>query len=232
MKTEEKKHDAVIISSYKYDHPFTDMNCAWSTIYTIFYLDGEGHVSTVKVGTGWGQDFEDVAPNVNIIKMTDEIKEKYFAYLKKESERRAEEGLKKFQADVEKYNEARRPQKIGQIVEVLDGKHKGKFGKISWFGHNKFKRSRYKSNSHWSMAVINYLSEMKPYVIPNQDCDLILVRPDEGEKFYIDPSRCKVVEGFEPISITKEDVRRMNKHHDDIVSNFHIGTAYDHKDYV
>lgn len=225
------KQKAVILSYYKYDHPFTDMNCAWSTVYNIFLIDACA-TRTVSVGTGWGQMFEDVAPEIEIVPMTDEIKEKYNNYVKEETEKRTKEELEKFQVQLDEYNAQLRPQKVGQIVEIIKGKHKGKKGKVTWFGNNKFKRHSSYRKQHWLEMAVDYLQNMKPYHVPNAQYDLILVRPSETEKVYVDPDYCKVIEGFETITMTEEDVRRFIESHDDTASKIYLGTKYDETKFV
>lgn len=235
---ETKKREAVVVSSHKYDHPFTDMNCAWSTIMTLFFLDGE--IKTVSVGTGWGEDLEDKEPDVVIVPLTDEIKKMYWEYKDKKDAERAKAQYEKFKIELDEYNAMCKPQNVGQIVVINEGKHKGKKGKISWFGKNKYnRRSYWKTQAHWLVQAATYVSEMKPYVIPNAECDLILVRPIDGDTFedgtskvYVDPQKCTVIEGFEPLTMTEDDVRRMLKTKDDLCSNMHVGTAYDYREHI
>ena len=75
-----KSVNAVIISSYNYDHKYTDMACAWSTVYEVFEIES-AKIRSIDCVTGCGQTLDDAAPELNIISMTDEIKALYESLL-------------------------------------------------------------------------------------------------------------------------------------------------------
>ena len=210
-----KSVNAVIISSYNYDHKYTDMACAWSTVYEVFEIES-ANIRSIDCVTGCGQTLDDAAPELNIISMTDEIKALYEAAVERRREERFNDQLKRFQEELDEYNGKLLPQKKGQIVEILAGRSKGYVGKVTWFGKNKFNNSY--SRNHLSInaqAIIAYCSQ-KPYSIPNSGYDLIAVRPIDTDKFpngkeiiYIDPTNSRVIEGYEIVTIDEARLRSM-----------------------
>ena len=183
-------------------------------------------------------------PNVEIevVPITDELRKMYYDIKAENEEREAQKLLAEYTKEVEDYNKTLRPQQKGQIVEITEGKHKGKKGRIVWLGINSFKPSnrysRYNRASSWRAAAILGIIGSRPYSIPAKDCDLVLVRPiqygttweDGVEKVYIDIEKCHVIEGFNPLSVTIEDCRRQSQRNHENWTNLRDG--YDTKVYI
>ncbi len=202
----------VIISSYKWDDPMTDMNCAWGTYYHVLYPE-EKTTGTLFEGTGWGEILEKKFPDCDFVPISDEYRKMYGELKEQEKRAKADYDYTKYLDELAEYNAKKLPQENGQVVKVTGkGKHNGKVGIVSLFGKSKFNFSYGSKYTHWKAAAICCMMASRPYSIPNNDCDLILVRPVNGEfeKFYIDPSKCVVVEGYKDVTLTKEDVYRFN----------------------
>ena len=201
-----KSVDAVIMHSYKYDHPYTDMACAWSTVYTVFEINSM-NIRTIDCVSGCGEDLEKKAPELNLVALTDEIKERYALAVEKRREEKFKEQIVRYQKELDDYNAKLLPQNKGQIVEVIEGRSKGVHGRITWLGKNKFNSNPGHRGSIAAQALIAYVSQ-RPYTIPNANCDLIGIKPVEGKTFpngkeimFLDPSKLKVIEGYEVVTM-------------------------------
>ena len=207
------KKNAVIVSSYKYDHPYTDMACAWSTVYKIFEIDSQV-IRDVDCVTGCGETLEKAEPELNIIEMTDEIRALYESALLKKREEVVKSQFERYQKELDEYNSKFLPQRKGQIVEILDGRTKGYVGKVTWFGKSKFNNAYSTGRKSVRAAMLTAIVSQRPYEIPNADCDLIAIRPLESEMFpngksiiYINPVKAKVVEGYDIVKINEDRLR-------------------------
>lgn len=218
---------AAIIESYTWEDSMTDMECAWGLGYTLINVETY-ETTTVRVGTGWGQKFEDVC-DAEIVPLTDEIKEAY--RLKRDAEREVEIKClyEKFKVEVDEYNATNRVQKTGQVVSIKKGKYRGHSGTVTWIGKSKFNKSYGNRYQSWKVAAIIGTCNMRPYTIPAKEFDLVLVR--EGDfKAYVPIDYCEVTEGFVPVSFTLDDVRNYCKCQD---SNWQaLSNTYDRKSYV
>lgn len=224
---------AVIISSYVWDDPMTDMACAWYTVYTIMYL-ATSEVTKIKIGSGWGEKLD--LEGVEFVPVTEEIKAQYAAAVKAHVEKRAAEIKAKYEAELEAYNASSRVQRVGQIVEVSEGKYKGIKGKVSWIGKSQF-GTTYKRKVGWRESFAAAIANARPYTIPFANENLVLVRPLDGttfangkDKLYIDIDKVKVIEGFTPITLTLDDCKKYAENMRDAFSSFNGG--YDYHSYV
>ena len=227
---ETKKTKVVIISSYEWDDPMTDMNCAWGTYFNVLYPE-TGKIGSLFEGTGWGQRLKDLYPDYEFIDIKDDHRKMYADIKEKAKIAKADKDYERFLDELAEYNAKRLPQEIGQIVKVVGkGKHNGKVGKVSWFGKSKFNRSYGSRYTHWKAAAICAMMESRPYTIPNKNNDLILVRPTDGsEKFYIDPKNCEVIEGYKEVTLDREAVYRYEgimEHNSQCLKN-----GYDYRTY-
>lgn len=231
--TTESKKRVAIVSTYKWDDPMTDMNCAWYTHYT--YIDVEtGQVGEVSACTGCGRGLTDEV-DCEVVPMTDEVKALYQESVKRMAEARAKADYERFAKEVDEYNATLRVQAKGQVVEITDGKHKGKVGRVTWIGKSKF-GNRSPRHSTWRQAAVFAMCSDRPFSIPCKDDNLVLVRPlsgswaDGNEKVYVDIDKCKVIEGFMPLTLDMDKVRAYNKRSDSNWTAYR--GAYDGRSYV
>lgn len=199
-----------IISSYRYDDTHIDDNRAWNTVYTVFYPE-TNTIATITESTGFG---ENIFEGMTIVETTSEIKAAYEVALAEVRQKEAERLFDQYSKELAEYNKSLRPQKVGQIVEIMDGRRKGKICRISWIGKGKkfgFDADAwYRKAYPMAAAFIAYINH-RPWSVPAADCDLIRVWPQDGTKpFYIGIDRAKVVEGFEPVEITVETAYKFN----------------------
>lgn len=221
---------AVIISQYDYDHPFTDMNCCWSTVYTVFDITNRCVRSAEWNHASGKSELDTDFAGYQFVDITDEIKQMYYDVLEENRRIAAKVQYEKFCEELDEYNSKLLPQSIGQIVEIQDGRNKGLVGRITWFGKNKFNNTWHHRYGSIKAAALMECVNYRPWSIPNADKDLILIRPLEGEtwkngkdKLYIDPARCKVIEGFNPITITEEDAYNYGRTFDDFHRKWNMG---------
>lgn len=222
-----------IVSTYKWDDPMTDMNCAWYTHYT--YIDVEtGEIGEKSACTGCGRDLTDEL-ECEVVPMTDAIREMYRESVHRKAEAKAKADYELFEKEVAEYNATLRVQQKGQIVEITAGKHKGKVGRVTWIGRSKYNRSYGSRYSSWRQAAVMGMVNDRPYTIPCKDEDLVLVRPlvawqDGREKVYVDIDKCKVVEGFVPLTIDMDKVYAYGKRMRD--NHIAYRGAYDSRSYI
>lgn len=218
---------AAIIESSTWEDSMTDMACAWGHRYKLFDVDTH-EITSVKVGTGWGQKFEEVC-DAEIVPVTEKIRQDYLATVARIEEECVQSQFAKFLEEVEQYNQTNRVQCVGQTVIIKKGKYNGHSGTVRWIGKNKFKKTYGNRYESWKAAAIIGICNMRPYTIPAKDSDLVLVR--EGTfKAYVPIEYCEVTQGFVPLTLTLDDVRNYRRCHNSNVDAL-IGD-YDKHSYI
>lgn len=217
------------ISSYTYDWPHTDMNCCFSTVHTYYNSD------TNTIGIWDDKDADDKPQGEwytgNLIPM--DVAEKIIEVHRENYKKSCEQKKVRFIEEANAYNAARLPQKKGQIVVIQNGRYKGLIGRISWVGKNKFKHDY---GSPWfsveAKMILQIIDHSSPVPKPCQDFDLICIRPVDFEgyewnckkdKIYIDPMRCKVLDGFEKFTVTDEMCAYQVDFDSSLVKNWRMG---------
>ena len=218
---------AAIIESHTWEDSMTDMECAWGYEYLLFDVDTH-EITSVRFGAGWGQKFEDVC-DAEIFPITEEIKQNYLATVAAREEESLQCDYKRFLEEVEQYNSTTRVQKVGQVVTIKQGKYKGNVGTVSWIGKSKFKKTYTMRYQSWRAAAIIGICNMRPYSIPAENLDLVLVRQGNF-KAYVPIEYCEVTQGFEPIVLTLDAVRNYRRLHNSNIKALKGG--YDYHSYI
>ena len=206
----------------------TDMNCAWYTHYTYIDIDTKT-IHNVNVCSGCGEGLKDV----EIVPMTDEIKAMYKDALAKMVDERAKKVYDNFIAECDKYNASKRVQTKGQVVEITEGKYKGIKGRVTWIGESMYGKP-HRTNMNWRAVAVMYAANARPFDIPNENANLVLVRPlvwgdtfaNGMDKVYVSIDKCKVVEGFTPITFSLDDCKSYIKNTESIFEGLRSGYDY------
>lgn len=224
------KVNAVVISEYAWDNTRVDDNRAWYTTYNL-YVPSNKSFDTVTEASGFGERITD---RYNFIPCTDELLAEMKEVAFNEKMAAATSLYKKYTKELEEYNNTLRPQNKGQIVEILDGKHKGFVGRISWLGKNKYNPTYTSKNNNFYASAFKMITDARPYCIPAKNEELILVRDIENPevKVYIDINKCKVVEGFIPVTITLDECKNYVGVEDSNMNKLFRNGGYNHKIYV
>lgn len=200
------KRKALIIRTKNVDDRFTDMNTVWYTVYDLFFPD-ENVAESIKVLSEQGETFENSYPEIEIVPMTEELKNQYLSFRDREFQRLVDSSYAKYQKEVDEYNSRCPGQEKGQIVEVTKGRNRGAVGEIVWVGENKY------GNGHQNpVGMLSMIIRAKPYSIPVQ-YTLFKIKRIDGRPFpegvdtiFVPWEKCRVIEGFKPIDLTRGEV--------------------------
>ena len=109
--------------------------------------------------------------------------------------------------EISAFNEAKPYQSKGQTVEVFKGKNKGFVGVAFWEGQDTFKRSGNSLNFNQSTI----LAIISTNVTNASKFDRIGIKDASGKAIFTSTDNCRVINGFQPISITREKVAEIVK---------------------
>lgn len=206
------------IFDYCYDDKFTDMADAWYHIIqyynsetdSICEYDARGHDKPA------GEFFKEFYVPI-------EIETAIKKCIEKQLSDEVEYNKTKFIKELNEYNAKLMPQEKGQIVRIVSGKNKGIVGKVSWLGTDKFKHiydwSRYHSTMSQYGAALYGICKDRPYVLPNEDAELVLIRPindvfENGkDKMYVKKELLEVIEGYNNINVSDDAIISFVRRH-------------------
>lgn len=180
--------------------------------YNFYWDDAQNMIVQIHVGGYPDYAPSYVKPQPPSLPLNDEIKAKIEDYRRREVERKVDDMIVKWQEAIVEHDNAKLPQVIGQVVEVLKGKKKGFVGTIFWTGADKYGKgnySRYSYGSARQAALVALVNDWSNYNLnTNKLYDRIGVKNEQGEVVFVGREQAKVLEGFIGGQVPSRDTLR------------------------
>lgn len=180
--------------------------------YNYYWDDAQNMIVQIHVG-----GYPDYAPSYSkpvppSLPLNDEIKVKIAEYQRKIVEEKVDAMIVKWQEAIVEHDNAKLPQVIGQVVEVVKGKKNGFVGTIFWTGADKYKQQYNRYNRYGSArqaALIALANDWSNYNLnTNKLQERIGVKNADGEVVFVGRDQAKVLEGFIGGQVPSRDTLR------------------------
>ena len=214
----------------------------WTTdMYDIVhYISWDTETKTVKtyeqtIPGCYGDDISHIKNLPKDKESFDRIKEDIRKYMEDNIAKTVALRCEQYKKECDEYNILMNPQCKGQKVVVTGGrKYKGVTGTITWGGKNMYK-PQYRNGLGFRASAVLAIMSQRPWTeLPYESdgIDLLRIKPESGNPFYIDKAKVRVVDGYISRTFTRECVEKMVRWETKNNWVAKLGNAYDTKNYI
>jgi len=170
---------------------------------TTFWNDSTKKVERKTTYT-WSDLGEGGTP-IETLPMNPSIQSKVDTYQKNRFDEQVQKQFEQSQSECNEFNERKPYQNKGQVVSIIKGrKFNGEKGVVFWEGYD-----RYSNNSDMGFKASTILAIINDGKPKASKFNRIGVRLNDEETVFVNTDYVKVVEGFIPVTVTKEDIVKL-----------------------